>query len=392
MNITMLGSGSYRGSLSIRIVSIGQQLARQGWSVSVIVPTADKYNDFKNEVIESDGVVKILQPWQFVTKWQFVNLLPYLISSLVVGFRSRPDVIYLYKPSPITIFGVLLKYILRVPLILDLDDLGSEVMRAESQSWLQVQLVAMCERISLKYASAVVVTSALLEKRVRAQHRDKPIMVLSNGVAPEHYPIRHEKPVRPAVYYYGMINRFSLIEPFLAAIPNILQAVPEATFTIIGGGKSLDEAVEYAHRHNFASSIKFTGMTDMLGALEFTDFGDIGICYQPDVDTVRAASNMKVFQYMAMSTVTVVSDVGELPNYLDNNRAGIVVEANNHHALGNAIIGLLRDQKGRSRRSLHARQLAETVYSWNYLGQRLGTFIEGHLKSEGEVTHHGVLR
>jgi glycosyltransferase involved in cell wall biosynthesis len=380
MKLMMLGSGSYRSSLSIRLVSLAQRLATMGWEVSVVVPSADKYNDFTKEHLKCDGAVRVVQPWQPATRSASFNLLPYLLTSLATILSGGADVVYLYKPTPITILGLLPKLLFRTPVILDLDDLGSEVMRAEAQSSLRTKLVAMCERLATKYATAIVVTSTFLQERVARSYPDKPVLLLPNGIEPELYPARSSGPLRPAVYYFGMINRLSLIEPLLRAVPLLLEQVPGAKLTIIGGGIALDEAKALIKKLGVDRAVNFTGPTDMLGVLAFTQFGDVGICYQPDVETVRAASNMKVFQYMAMTTVPVVSAVGDLPLYLDGERAGLVVPANDEVALAEAIAELLTNNAMRVRCALNARQRAVTRYSWSSLAAKLGSFIEGQKK------------
>ena len=383
--LTMIGSGSYRSSLSIRLVSIAHQMASQGFEVTVIVPSADKYNNFTKEVVRQDGPIKIVQPWQPSTHSQILNLIPYLFTSLLAGIQSRPDYIYLYKPTPISIFGIMLKFLFHVPLSLDLDDLGSEVMHAENQNVFLTKLVEMSEKISLRFSTNFVVTSTYLQQIVSTRYPLKPILLLPNGVDIDLYDYRKETPLRPNVYYFGMINRLSLIEPLLNAAPEILRNIPDAKFTIIGGGKELESAQKIVTKLGISNSVIFTGMTGILGALPYTQFGDIGICYQPDIKTVRAASNMKVFQYMAMSTVPVVSKVGDLPNYLNNETAGNSVLAGRDDLLTKTITGLLVDTETRRNKALVARNLAETTYSWNALGLLVSDFVKNKSKNDNSM-------
>lgn len=371
----MLGSGSYRSSLSIRLVALGRQLTKLGWDVTIIVPSADKYNNFTKENINNDGAVSVIQPWQPATASSFLNLLPYLLTSTIALLSRRTDLVYLYKPTPITILGLIPGLLFQVPVILDLDDLGSEVMRAENQSLLQSGLVSLCEQLAIKYSRAIVVTSTFLKHQIQARYPNKDVLVLPNGVDTVQYPLRPSRQLRPAVYYFGMVNRLSLIEPLLRAVPSVLKSVPTARFTIIGGGSALDEAKLLVKNLGVSYAVTFTGMTDMLGIVSFTEFGDIGVCYQPDVDTVKAASNMKVFQYMALSTVPVVSAVGELPTYIDDGRAGVSVKADDSQALGEALISLLQNKRQRTQYALRARQLSETTYAWSSITLQLSSFL-----------------
>ncbi|HXR49957.1 MAG TPA: glycosyltransferase, partial [Verrucomicrobiae bacterium] len=319
MKIVMLGSGSYKSSLTyFRLVALGQQLGRLGWGVSLIVPAADKYNDFTPDWQATLEHVELVQPWQPATRRPLLNLLPYLISASLALLRRPAQLVYIYKPTPITIIGLLPRLLRRTPVILDLDDLGSMVMREEGRSGLSVRLVAACERLALRYATAVVVASRYLAQQVHDRYPDKPVLRLSNGVDPDEFvaPDRQSKP-RPAIYYFGALNRLSLIKPLLVALPQTIQAVPETQVTIFGGGQALDEAKALVRKLGLEKSVTFTGRVKPEVVQQAVTFGDIAVCIQPDIPTVQAASNVKVFQYMALASVPVVSEVGDLKQYIE---------------------------------------------------------------------------
>ena len=375
MRITILGSGSPNSPLAFRPIDIAKQLADHGHAVTIILPSADKYNHFKSDKSAQIQGVKLIQPWQLQTTSAFKNLLPYIFSSLPNIFKSRPNLIYISKPTPITILGLLPKLLLRIPVVIDMDDLGSEVMAAEGQSSLQVKVVAACEHIALRLASAVVVTSSFLESIVHDKYQDKPILLIPNGINIADYPAVTVKPLRSHIYYFGMLNRISLIEPLLRAVPRIVAAIPDTKFTIIGAGTALDEAKALTADIKMSGKVNFTGWQSQTDSRTFTQFGDLAICYQPNTRTVRAASNMKVFQYMAMGTLPVVSKVGDLPIYVESNRAGAVVAADDASALADTIIGLLNDPTERIARTLRARQTVEDNYTWLHLGNKINNFL-----------------
>lgn len=376
----MLGSGSYKSSLSIRLVALGKHLADKGWNVSMIMPSADKYNDFTPDHDAQIPNVKLIQPWQPATHSAMLNLFPYLFTSLIAILRARPDMVYLYKPTPITILGLIPKLLFRKPVILDLDDLGSEVMKLQQQSKLQYTLVATCERLAMRFASSIVVTSTYLEKIVREQYPNKQILVLPNGVEPYDYQPVEPKQPRHAIYYFGFVNRLSLVETMLRAVPAVVEKVPDAQVTIVGGGSALDEAKKLVRDLGVKKAVTFTGWVDVLEAQNYAQFADLAICCQPDIPTVRAASNMKVFQYMAMSTIPVVSDVGDLGSYVKNGKLGAIVPADDEAALAKALISLLLDDDKRTRTAKAARKAAESEYAWSVRVDELQGFLKSQLK------------
>ncbi|HKX24645.1 MAG TPA: glycosyltransferase, partial [Candidatus Saccharimonadales bacterium] len=340
--LLILGTGSYKGTLSIRLRDLARHLGKD-FDVTAMTPPADKYNDFKPDYSIKPEGYNLVQPWQLATRSPIINLVPYLFTSLFHILKSRADIVYIYKPTPITILGLVPRLWGR-RIVMDMDDLGSEVMQLEGQSGLNVKLVALSERLAMRFAHQIVVTSTLLESEVKAQYPRKPILVLPNGVEPSDYAKVTEKPLRNAAYFFGGINRLDIVEDLLRAIPVVVKQVPDAHFTIAGGGSALGDAKKLVSKLGVKKSVTFTGwLTDMHAIQQHTQFGDIGICYQPDGRTNRAASNMKVFQYMAMGTVPVVSNVGDLRTYVRSGKAGVVVAPGDSTKLAEAITALLLD-------------------------------------------------
>jgi len=373
--LLMLGSGSYLSTLSIRLRDLARHVGSD-WDVTVMVPSADKYNNFTpNRSLHPRGIT-LKQPWQLRTRSPLVNLVPYLLSSLVTILRAKPEVVYLYKPTPITILGLLPKLLRHTPVFVDLDDLGSEVMRLEGQPRLMSGLVAWCERLAIRHADAVIVASSFLRAEVLKLHPDKRVLLLPNGVEPDDYrPVRPSKP-RHGVYYFGAVNRLDLIEDLLRAVPAVLAQVPDVQVAIVGDGVALPAAKQLVKELGVKQAVIFLGwQTDMTGVQRYTHFADIGVCYQPDGRTIRAASNMKVFQYMAMRTVPLVSDVGDLHSYVKDGQAGVVVPASNVPALGTALVELLLDAGRRTELANNAYQLAQIDYAWHTRARAVSEFM-----------------
>lgn len=372
--LVMLGSGSAASTLSIRLLALARYLGDK-WDITVILPAADKYNNFTPDKSAAVAGARLIQPWQLTTASPLLNLVPYLFSSLAALLRARPDMVYLYKPTPITILGLLPRLLTHTPVVLDMDDLGSEVMKREGQSKFAYGLVALCERLAIRRAQAVVVASKSLEALVRQKYPTKHVLVLPNGVESADYPAATPRKPRHNVFYFGAINSLDLIEDLLRATPAIVKATPDAHITIAGGGTMLDDAKALAKKLGVEKFITFTGWINMLDAAKYAQFADVAVCYQPDTLTVRAASNMKVFQYMAMQTAVVVSDVGDLHDYVQDGRAGVVVPPSDVEVLAQAVTRLLQDEERRIALAKAGLALAHGEYSWKSRATRLNTFL-----------------
>jgi glycosyltransferase involved in cell wall biosynthesis len=368
----MLSSGSYNSTLTIRLRYLAQHLASR-WNITIITPPADKYNDFTPDYGLKPTFARLVQPWQLTTRFPMVNLIPYLFSALVQVLRARADLVVIYKPTPITVLGLVPKLLSRTPVVLDLDDLGAEVIKGEGRSRLTYGLVDWSERVCMRYADMVVVVSTELRDHVQRIHPGKRVILLPNGVEPNEYQVVFEQQPRHAVYYFGAFNGLDLIRELLQAMPAVLRQVPDTRVTIVGGGNALSDAQSLSRELGIEAAVTFPGwQTNMLAVQHYTQFGDIGVCYTPNLRTTRAASNMKVFQYMAMGSVPLVSDVGDLGSCVRDGEAGVVVAPGNVEALARAIIELLQDDDRRVRIANEAWKLANSDYSWQNRAEVLG--------------------
>jgi glycosyltransferase involved in cell wall biosynthesis len=204
----------------------------------------------------------------------------------------------------------------------------------------------------------------------------KPVLLLPNAVEPGDYDVVTEQEPRHAVYYFGALNRLDLIRDLLQAMPAVLSEVPDTRLTIVGGGSALDEAKARGRELGIEAAVAFPGwQTNMLAVQNYVQFADIGVCYLPNIRTVRAASNMKVFQYMAMGTVPLVSDVGDLRSYVQDGLGGLVVAPGNVAALARALIELLQDEDRRVLIAKEAWRLASNDHSWHIRAGVLITFL-----------------
>src|SRR5574343_663435 len=121
MKIIFLTSGSVKSNFTYRMVQLSTSLVKLGHDVSLVAPIADKYNNFEPEKITNIDGVKIIQPFQFKTKRVEINLLPYILHTIYILLTNKADIVYIYKPTPITVVGLLSKFIYKTKTILDMD-------------------------------------------------------------------------------------------------------------------------------------------------------------------------------------------------------------------------------------------------------------------------------
>lgn len=374
MKILIMLSATTSSSLSHRGLSFATELQALGNEVTIMAPRRDKYSNNADDMPTSTQGVTILYPAMGKGSATLGALLRYALSATGLVFRQRADVVIIMKPTPITIIGLLSKLRFKATVIADVDDLGSEVMATEGQSPFRIKLVALSESLAKYFADGIVVASRLLETEVRHSYPKKNIVRLSNGVDASLF--RANSATRQTqIIFFGALNREGILSGVLDSMPAVIKAFPDITLQILGGGSSLKALQVRANGLGIASNVAFNGWTKLADFNSYTQLGDIGLCIMPDERTTAACSNQKVFQYMASGLCTVASSVGDLPLYLENPKAGVLVASGDQNELSNSLIELINNPATRVAMARQGLNLAQSRFSWQHLSQELMIFL-----------------
>jgi glycosyltransferase involved in cell wall biosynthesis len=386
MRILMLGSGTISSSLSHRLVSFADGLTKAGHEVTILAPGRDKYSNMQLDNPATIGAITMRYPVTGRSRFSILNLLPYVISSAWYVLTIPSDVVYIFKPTPITITGLLARFIKRTPVIIDFDDLGSEVMRLEGQAAMMVKLVELSERIASRYATALTVASTLLERQFHKTYPSKPMIRLSNGVNSQDFKVSARNGVAH-ILFFGNINRVNLVAPLLKSLPQLIERVGSANVVvdIVGDGSAVPELKALAQSLAVTENVVFHGWKTLNEMKKIARSGDIGICIMPDERTTAACSNQKVFQYQAMGLCAVVNQVGDLPLYVQNGQEGKLLKSSEPAVIAAALDTLITSPQTRSKLARGGQKLAATTFGWVSLSAQLSIFLQAHIPSSHKV-------
>ncbi|MFA7169675.1 MAG: glycosyltransferase [Candidatus Paceibacterota bacterium] len=376
MKIIFLTSGSIRSNFTYRALALAGELQKQGHECAIVSPRADKYNNFTPEKIREEAGVRILQPWQLNTRRLEVNLLPYIFGAIWTVLKEKPDMVYIYKPTPISVVGLFAKFIRKTPVVLDMDDLGSEVMKIEGHPRYQQKLVEWCEKLSAKYCDRIVVASSFLYDMYSKQFPEKSIHLMPNGVSSDwFFPVRASEK-KNGIVFMGSLNRRNILEPLFDVFPNVLKECPDVNLLIIGDGHYLSYFKEKSKKLGIEKKVCFAGWLNLSEAREKLRAGDIGYGFMPDDITTRAASNMKISQYMIRGVVPLVSRTGDLPAMVDFGKAGYICRSETEEDIQAEILHALRDNERKTSRAENARAFAMQHFSWEKLARDFDDWIK----------------
>lgn len=127
---------------------------------------------------------------------------------------------------------------------------------------------------------------------------------------------------------------------FLRAAQRVLTQVPSAQFLVVGDGAEKSRLEALARELKIEKSVHFLGMRSDVPAV-VTLFDVAVLSSFPVVETLSNA----VLEYMAAGKPTVATRVGSVPEQIDEDKTGFLVESGDDRAMAERITRLLKDRE-----------------------------------------------
>jgi glycosyltransferase involved in cell wall biosynthesis len=273
------------------------------------------------------------------------------MNAIVRSVRAfDPDVVHVQQGH--LWFNWTLPAFRRVPLVLTIHDprhhLGDRGARRTPQ-WVSDRGFRRADEIIVhaQYLKAQVVEGwGILDERVH-------VMPLAMVDAPP----RREPSTNPRrVLFFGRIWPYKGLEYLIAAEPAVSAAVPDVEFVIAGDGEPLDRyraAMTHPERFHVEQGFISYERRDEL-------FDEAAVVVLPHVEATQ--TGLVPVAYMHARPV-VASAVGGIPEVVEHERTGLLVAPRDSAQLGDALIGLLTDERRRREMGAAARRSFETRFA-----------------------------
>ena len=148
------------------------------------------------------------------------------------------------------------------------------------------------------------------------------------------------------------------------AMPKILQTINRAKLVLVGDGNDKKELQKLASNYDLEGKVVFTGWVPMNDVPKYIDKCDVGIIPHFSSEHTETTIPHKLFQYMYLQKVVVVSNCRPLERIVSETQAGLVFNSGDETDLADAIIKLYENEHLRTRMGENGKMAVLRKYNW----------------------------
>jgi L-malate glycosyltransferase len=237
----------------------------------------------------------------------------------------------------------------------------------------------VAQRAAYTFAHKVIANSRAAADRLQRERVPvRKIAVVPNGIDLCHFPPRRAREVLRRVVVVANLRPQKGHDVLLDAIPIVLQHFPDALFALAGSGGELESLRARVRAEGLSHAVTFLGHQN-----------DVSACLTAnDIFVLPSRSEAfpnAVLEAMACGMPIVASDVGGIPELVENGHTGFLVPAGDPQALADRVCRLMANPPFAARLGETARVSAGARYSFDRM---VGAFEGIYLT---ELTRRGIV-
>ena len=357
-------------------------------------PNGVVYDGYRNGVRSTrewvDGV-RVIRVWTYVAPnagmaRRMANYLTFGVSSVWTAmWRRRPDVIVATSPQFFNGWtGVLMKWIRRKPLVLEIRDIWPESIEVVGamKRGLVIRILEHLERRMYKSADRIVAVGDGYRDNILTKVTPKrEIAVITNGVDPDEFQpasrddafrAEHGLGDRFVCSYIGTIGMAHGLEVAIEAAVRLKDAGrDEIAFLIVGDGARREHLQELAQQRGVSDRVLFTGRMAKSEMPRVLAASDCCLIHLRGCDLFSTVIPSKIFETMAMGRPMIMGVKGQAADIVSRADAGLPMEPDNAEDLVSAVLRLADDEALRTRLSQQGPAFVRTHYSRDVLAANM---------------------
>jgi len=273
----------------------------------------------------------------------------------------NPDILHLQGEHPW--FNLILPFLTKkYPLVATVHDVVLHVGDVKSR-----KIPPFIYRLPVRYAEEIIVHGEKLKKEMMEKYNISVdnIHVIPRGVNSiyKRFLKRNIEEEEHLILFFGRIYEYKGLRYLIEAEPLITEKVPKAKIIIAGRGENFGKYLKMmVHRKKFI--IHNQAISGRMVAELFQRASVVVLPY------IEASQSGIVPLAYAFKKPVVVTDVGSIPEVVDDGKTGYVVPPRDPERLAQAIIDLLMDREKRRKMGENGYRKTEEELSWDNIAAK----------------------
>lgn len=192
------------------------------------------------------------------------------------------------------------------------------------------------------------------------------------------------------VLYVGRIERSSHwkgIEVLIKAIAQVRMSYPEINLHLVGDGNAVEGYKKLVNKLGLTDNVTFMGA--MRGDNLANAYQTATMLVLPST-TAAESFGMVLIEAMACSLPVIGSDIGGIPNVINNHETGILVKPNSIESLVRAINSTLRFPKTAKEYAINAAAIVNNEFHWQHKIDKTNKLLINVTASKMQSTNNKV--
>ncbi len=169
---------------------------------------------------------------------------------------------------------------------------------------------------------------------------------------------------KPDIFLVANLEKVKGVDILIKAIPKIIKLVPDLSVYIAGSGDQENELKKIVKRLNVEKHVKFLGFISENEKYQYYKASKIVV-----IPSRWDVAPLTLYEAMASGKPVVASNIGGIPDVVDDGKTGFLFETENVKDLANKIIILLIDRKLREEMGKAAKEKARQ-YEWSKIMEK----------------------
>lgn len=263
---------------------------------------------------------------------------------------------------------------------------------------IKAKLYAILERILTKYNARVITVSNLLRQELqkRAQRNDESTITIYTGIDEHRLEPKIDIETMRQSFHIPMnsnvIGTIARLAPqkglcyLIKAMKQVIHSKPNTILVIAGDGPLRDELEDLASEEDVLSHIRFLGFVQDIGSL-------LELIHVFVLPSWTEGLPITILEALLAGKAVVATKVGGIPEVIENERNGLLVEPRNPDVLAAQILRLLDDDELRTRLGDTGRRIVKDRFSIEHMVAEYCSIYEEVVPSKrwiGDVEEQNV--